>query len=263
MPAPAEVSLAQLQSRMTAALLAPAPQEQELPAGLFAGARAGAVGLRVHRNTVLGAISNALRMSYVAVERLVGEDFFDRMAVDFARAAPPRVPQLDEYGAQFAAYIDRFPGTESLPYLAALAGFDWQLASLGRLCHAVDGGPSLQLEARVRLRFAAPLRTHRTNYPVDQLRTAILAEDLEALRATDLRPGEYCYALWRTEQGVHVRSLSVASARFLDAALSGADGAAALAAAASVEQSAADVAAVLAREILPAGFLRVETLDAQ
>ena len=35
----------------------------------------------------------------------------------------------------------------------------------------------------------------------------------------------------------------------------------ALAAAAAVEQSVADLAEVLAREILPAGFVRVETID--
>jgi hypothetical protein len=58
-----------------------------------------------------------------------------------------------------------------------------------------------------------------------------------------------------------VRSLSASSARFLDAVLAGADGAAALAAAASAQQSAEEIAAALAREILPAGFVRVGTAD--
>jgi Putative DNA-binding domain len=263
MHAPAEATLAALQARMAAALLAATPEGQQLPAALFSGAHPGAVGLRVHRNTVLGAISNALRMNFAAVDRLVGEEFFDRMAVEYARAAPPRVPQLDEYGSGFAAFIDRFPGTENLPYLAELASFDGRLAALGRLCPAVDGGPSLLLEGGVRLHFAAPLVTHRAIYPVDPLRTAILAEDLETLRGLDSPPGDYRYALWRTEQGVNVRLLSAASARFLDAALAGADGTTALAAAAAVEQGVADVADALAREILPAGFVRVERIDSK
>ena len=58
-----------------------------------------------HRNTVLAALSQALRLSYLAVDRLVGEDFFDRMAVSFARAVPPGAPQLDDYGAGFAAFV--------------------------------------------------------------------------------------------------------------------------------------------------------------
>lgn len=259
MRAPVDATLAALQGRMAAALLAADAHGQELPARLFTGAHPGAVGLRVHRNTVLAAISNALRLSFVAVERLVGEDFFDRMAVEYARTAPPSVPQLDEYGGGFAAFIDGFPGTGNLPYLAELARLDWQLAQLGRVRPAAGGGPLLVLEGGVRLRFAAPLRTHLAAYAVDQLRAAILAEDVETLRAVSLQPGEHCYALWRTDAGVNVRSLSAASAHFLGAALAGADGATALAAAAAVEQSAQEVATLLAREILPAGFVRVET----
>ena len=259
MHAPAEATLAALQTRMATALLAADRHGQELPPELFTGAHPGAVGLRVHRNTLLGAISNALRMSFVSIERLVGEDFFDRMAVEYARAAPPRVPQLDVYGGGFAAFIDGFPGTGNLPYLAELARLDWQLAELARLRRAADGGPLLLLAGGVRLRFLTPLRTHVATYAVDRIRAAILAEDLATLRAVSSQPGEHCYALWRTDAGVHVRSLSPASARFLDAALAGADGAAALAAAATVEQSAQQVAELLAREILPAGFVRVET----
>jgi hypothetical protein len=77
---------------MAAALLAADPAAQGLPEVLFAGAHPGAVGLRVHRNTVLGALSNALRSSFKSVERLVGEAFFDRMAVAYARANPPLAP---------------------------------------------------------------------------------------------------------------------------------------------------------------------------
>ncbi|HEV7431857.1 MAG TPA: DNA-binding domain-containing protein [Steroidobacteraceae bacterium] len=259
MHARADSSLASLQARMTAALLAADPEGQRLAPELFCGAHPGSVGLRVYRNTVLSAISNALRTSYVAVERLVGEEFFDRMAIEYARGAPPSAPQLDAYGSGFAAYIDGFPGTEKLPYLSALAHLDWQLGELGRLRRYPDGGPQLSLEGGVRLRFAAPLRTHRAQFAVDQLRAAILAEDLEALRAISLEPGDHYYALFRTEAGVNVRSLSAASARFLDAALSGADGAAALAAAAAVDQSVEELAARLASEILPPGFVRVES----
>jgi hypothetical protein len=225
---------------------------------MFSGAQTGAVGLRVHRNTVLAAISNALRLSHGAVERLVGEEFFDRMAIEYARAAPPGAPQLDTYGAGFADSIEDFPGTEALPYLAALARLDWQLAELARLRPEADGGVELQLDGAVRLRLAASLRTHRAPYPVDRLRAAILAEDIETLRAISPEPAEHCYALWRSEAGVNVRSLSEGSARFLDAALSGAGGSAALAAAAAVDQSAEELAACLAREILPAGFVRVQ-----
>lgn len=264
MRAPAEPTLAALQARMAAALLAGDAAAQELPEDLFAGAHPGAVGLRVHRNTVLGTLSNALRISFVAVDRLVGEAFFDRMAVDYARATPPRAPQLDVYGSGFAAFIAGFPGTEKLPYLSELARFEWQLAELSRLCVVADGGPRLSLEGGAQLHFAAPLRTHTAAYPVEQLRIAILAEDITALNAMDLESREHSYALWRATEGVKARVLSAPSARFLEAALAGADGPTALAAAAATAAAAAagengtqQVAEILVREILPAGFVRV------
>jgi hypothetical protein len=257
MPAPAETALAALQARMSTALLAGDADAQRLPAEWFGGAHPGAVGLRVHRNTVLSALSNALRISHAAVGCLVGEEFFDRMAVAYARAAPPSVPYLDEYGAGFASYIDGFPGTEGLPYLSALAQLDWQLSALGRLSCDGQGGARLFLEGGVQLHFSAPLSTHVARFAVDQLRTAILEEDLDALRAINLEPGEHHYVLWRTEAGVNVRSVSAASARLIEAALAGADGPAALAAAAAGDQSVEEIATLLAREILPAGFVRV------
>ncbi len=257
MNAPVEMSLAWFQARMTAALLAADPQAKRLDPELFCGVHAGAVGLRVHRNTALSAISNALRLSFVAVERLVGEEFFDRMAVAYARAAPPSVPQLDEYGAGFAEYIDGFPGTEGLPYLSELARLDWQLSALGRLRCDGKAGVRLLLEGGVQLHFAAPLRTLVSRYAVDQLRAAILAEDLDTLRAIALAPTEHHHVLWRTEEGVSVRSVSAPSARFIDAALAGASAASALLAAAAGDERTTEVAAILAREILPAGFVRV------
>jgi len=243
---------------MAAALLAADAAGQAMPEALFSGAHAGAVGLRVHRNTVLGALANALRLGFPAVDKLVGEAFFDRMAVEFARAQPPRAPQLDEYGQGLPNFIAGFPGTEALPYLGELAQFEWQFADLARCCAAPDSsGPSLQLEGGVRLHFAAPLRIHAARYPVEQLRAAILAEDAIALAGIDLAPRDHHYAMWRTEYGVNVRTISAASARFLTAVCAGADAMAALGAAAEGLGEAA-IAPILAQEIVPAGFVRVE-----
>jgi Putative DNA-binding domain len=262
MHVPSEHTLESLQSGMAAALLAADPVGQALPEALFAGAHPGAVGLRVHRNTVLGALCNALRQSFTAVDRLVGEDFFDRMAIDYAREHPPRAPQLDEYGISFARSIRDFPGTESLPYLGELAHFEWQLACLARVRAAPAAGPVLQLDDGARLRFAAPLWRHAAHYPVGRLRDAILAEDtvtLAAIAASDLPgpglpgAGDFRYALWRTSEGVNVRELSVGSARFLAAVYAGASALEALAAAGG-----GDSAEMLGRDILPAGFVQVE-----
>jgi hypothetical protein len=255
---PSSLPLAALQAQMAAALLAAEPVAQELPAALFAGAHPGAVGLRVHRNTLLGALSNALRSSFKSVEQLVGEAFFDRMAVAYARARPPQAPQLDDYGADFPAFIAGFPATEALPYLAELASFDWQLDELGRRrAGSPAGARSMRLEGGARLHFAATLRLHAARYPVDELRAAILAQDTEALAVLAHQTGAYRYALWRAEEGVKLSRLGAAAAGFLRAALDGADVEQAISAAAAVG-AAPEIAGLLAAEILPAGFLRIE-----
>jgi hypothetical protein len=252
-------SLAGLQARIATALLAADPAQQQLPEALFTGAHPGAAGLRVHRHTILGAISHALRMSFAAVDRLVGEDFFDRMAVAYGRAMPPAAPQLDAYGSGFPAFIADFPGTEGLPYLSDLAHFEWQLDELARLQATESfGARALTLEGGVRLHFLASLRVHHARYPVDALRLSILAEDTAALGAIGLQPDEHAFALWRARGGVKVLPLSATAARFLTAALAGAEGAQALAAAAAGQDDSV-VAAVLAREILSAGFVRIAT----
>ncbi|MGH8252915.1 MAG: HvfC/BufC family peptide modification chaperone, partial [Steroidobacteraceae bacterium] len=189
---------------------------------------------------------------------LVGEAFFDRMAVDFARSQPPCAPQLDEYGAAFAEFIGAFPGTETLPYLQELAQFEWQFAALARSrAMPESASPSLLLDDGARLLFAAPLRLHDARYPVDPLREAILADGAARLQSIDLAPADYRYALWRTEKGVNVRPLGAASSRFLAAVYGGADVAMAMAAAADGQGDGA-VTRSLAQEIMPAGFVRIE-----
>ncbi len=262
MHAQSDQSLESLQASMAGALLAADPIGQAMPEALFTGAHAGAVGLRVHRNTVLSALANALRLSFPTVDKLVGEAFFDRMAVDFARAQPPRAPQLDEYGAAFSAFVAAFPGTEALPYLQEVAQFDWQFVALARhRAEPASAGPSLSLEDGAQLQFAAPLRLHAAHYPVESLRAAILADDAVALSGNDLVPGDHHYALWRTEEGVHVRALGERSFRFLEAVYKGADARAALAAAEAVltpaGQGETAIAQALAQDVLPAGFVTV------
>jgi hypothetical protein len=264
----ADLPLSMLQAQMSAALLSADAAAQQLPEALFAGALPGAEGLRVHRNTVLGALSHALRLTYPSVDRLVGEAFFDRMAVEFARAQPPIVPQLGAWGAGFAEFIADFPGTEKLPYLGELAQLDARFDVLAR--QVPDGlfsGVVLRLDAGVQLHLDSGLIVHVARFPVNALRAAILADDVAALAAIALTRRENHLALWRTSAGVMVRELSAPAAGYLRAALAGADGEQALAAAASAHAASAnaastgavdaELATLLEREVLQASFLRI------
>ena len=75
-----------------------------VPDGLTPGAR-----LSVYRNTMLGTLTTALRLSYPAVYLLVGGEFFDQVARIFGENEPPRGAWLDEYGGGLAEFLARFP----------------------------------------------------------------------------------------------------------------------------------------------------------
>ena len=210
-------TLAQLQSGFVAALLAADTGAQSAPAGWISGRVPAAEALRVHRNTVLGGLSHALRLSYPAIDKLVGEAFFDRMAVAYARAHPPLEPQLAGHGAGFAGFIVGFPGTEGLPFIADLARFEWQFDELARLRAQppIGSQDAIELGGGLLLRFDPSLRVLEARWPVIGLREALLAEDAPRVASLAQPPGEHVQALWRSADGVSTRALHPAAARCL------------------------------------------------
>ena len=50
--------------------------------------------LQVHRNTIIGALVHALRLTYSSVDAVVGEAFFDQTAAAFAEHKPPTTARL-------------------------------------------------------------------------------------------------------------------------------------------------------------------------
>ena len=78
-------------------------------------------GLAVYRNTVLHGAVDALRANFPVVEQIVGEEMFERVAVDFATECPPRQPVLALYGARFPDWLEEQSWVGELPYLADVA----------------------------------------------------------------------------------------------------------------------------------------------
>ena len=112
--------LARFHDRFVRTLLAP-----ELPAP---------PAFAVYRNTVMKGWIDALQANYPSVARLVGEEWFRAAAAVYARAHPPSVPMLTEYGAGFPVFLESFPPAAELPYLSAVATLDrlWTEAHIAR-----------------------------------------------------------------------------------------------------------------------------------
>lgn len=75
----------------------------------------------VYRNNVVAGLIGALKANYPAACRIVGEEFFDAMALIFVVSRPPVSPILLDYGAGFADFISTFEPAADVPYLADVA----------------------------------------------------------------------------------------------------------------------------------------------
>src|SRR5712692_624681 len=75
------------------------------PAAAMLAENVGADRLSIYRNTFVIGVTKALRLSYPAVHRLVGAEFFEGTAGLFLAQQPPRTAYLDQYGADFPEFL--------------------------------------------------------------------------------------------------------------------------------------------------------------
>lgn len=176
--------------------------------------------LSVYRNTFASNLTNALRLSYPAVYRLVGHEFFEGATHLFVHERPPESAYLDEYGAEFAEFLARFPPAASLAYLADVARLEW---AVNRALHAPDGEPldvtrlaDLEQSDHDRVRFVAhpSVSLVSADYPVDAIWRAVLAQDDTVLAAIDLAAGPVWLLVQRLATGVEVTRVDERAWRF-------------------------------------------------
>jgi hypothetical protein len=183
--------------------------------------------LNVYRNTFVSSVTKALRLSYPAVHRLVGNDFFEGAAAVFIVQQPPRAAYLDDYGADFPQFLSGFEPAASLEYLADVARLEWAVT---RAIHALDVEPldlarleTLAPEDQVCVSFVPhpSIGVLRSDYPVDEIWRGVLTGDDAALAAIDLNSGPVCLLVERRATGVEVSRLDTAAWRFAHALCEG------------------------------------------
>lgn len=211
-------SLAEGQARFAAALLEPAR-----------GDPGYGPGLAVYRANVWGNWADALAGAYPIVRRIVGEPFFGGLARAYALAHPSRSGDLNEYGAELAAFVAAFPHTADLPYLPDVARMEW-LAH--RAWSAADAPPfdarrlaglALDESACATLALAPACALLRSDWPLGRLWLAH-QDGADGAMAVDLAAGPDRVLIGREPitDRVYVASLAAGDDRFLEAARAGA-----------------------------------------
>jgi hypothetical protein len=188
----------------------------------------------IYRNTSRIALTNALRLNYPAVQRLVGEDFFAAAADMFIAKEPPRTAWLDAYGIGFPEFLEGFSPAASLRYLPDVARLE---RAVSRALHAVDSKTVTPAElARIPQSSAGSIcfTPHpsvsllSSDYPVDTIWRAVLAGDDAATAAIDLGTGPISLLIERQAGSIEVTRIVEQRRRFAEALFAGRPLAAAL-----------------------------------
>lgn len=218
--------------------------------------------LDVYRNTFIGVLTTALRLSFPAVHRLVGAAFFERAARVFIEGATPRSACLDDYGAEFPEFLSGFPPANALAYLPCVARLEW---AVSRALHAPDTGSvnisdlsTIRPEDHGRIIFAPhpSLGIVEADYPADQIWSAVLAQDDTAMAAVDLDSGPVKLLVQRFDTDIDVTRLRDPAWRFITALYAGKPLATAIETAPDL-----DVTTALARHLAVGRFVGVELAD--
>jgi hypothetical protein len=214
-------------------------------AAAMLAARVPADRLDIYRNTFVSGVTKALRLTYPAVHRLVGDTFFAAAAEIFIASNPPRAAYLDQYGAEFPQFLQQLPSAAALAYLADVARLEW---AVSQAIHAPDCAPlelskltTLADHDRARVSFLPhpSLGLLHLRHPADHIWRAVLGGDDVALAALDLDGPPIHVLVERLPTGVEVMRLDEAGWRFAVALCAGQPLQAALDAAGDVDAGAA------------------------
>jgi len=164
------LSLHEMQTGFAAALLDPSASRQA--PGIRADGVSPAVRLGFYRANVIENYRKALRLTYPAVEKLVGSGFFGRLAEEYIRQYPSRSGDVGRQAEQFAEFLRRHACAQELPYLADIARLEWgieesfneqdtQLLSLQRLATVPE-----EHYHKLRFLLAPSCRLMSSDFPV-------------------------------------------------------------------------------------------------
>jgi uncharacterized protein len=122
-PAAAGASLAAQQQAFSDALF-----DARAEAPLLALCKESAAGrFALYRGNLTVTWDKVLSAAFPVVRELVGEEFFSALARAHGMATPSQDPDLNLFGATFAAFLDTFEHVAGYPYLPDMARLEWAL----------------------------------------------------------------------------------------------------------------------------------------
>lgn len=221
-------------------------------AGLAPWLRGDAARLGIYRGNLHAHWRRALQSSHPVLRQLVGDAFFDALAVRYGRARPSQDPDLNRFGAGLADFLEGFAPAADLPYLPDMARLEWRVHesfyapdAAGGLAHPATllAGMDPQAFEAGRAILHPSLRLHASNWAIVPLWQAHQPDGPAFPEA--MAAGSHALA-WRPRFEVQVEAIGAAEHAALSILAAGGTFGAALDAAFALDQD-FDVAAHLGR----------------
>lgn len=153
----------------------------DLQASEHVTAAGGSTRFNVYRNNFAITLRNALRTTFPAVERLVGDEFFSALAFAFAERHPPRSPIMSSFGEAFPDFLESIEALSDFRYLADVARIEFARV---QAYHAADADSfEINEEAAVIAAIDHPVRLHPSafvipsRYPAHSIWQAQITEE--------------------------------------------------------------------------------------
>jgi hypothetical protein len=179
----------------------------------------------VYRNNVVVGLIDALRCSFPATCRIIGEEFFHQMAREYVLAEPPTSPILLGYGESFPDFVGRFGPAGSLPYISDIARIERAWIEAYHAREAIPLDPHVlaaiprDRAADIRFSMHPSLRLVRSQFPALTIWRMNVADGIPA--PVDLDAGGEDALIVRPLAEVEVRSVPPGGAEFVIALTGG------------------------------------------
>jgi Putative DNA-binding domain len=197
--------------------------------------------LEVHAKNIRSNFVDALRSTYPAVHRLVGDEYFRQVAAAFQLEHPSPSGDLLHAGRLFSAHLGEHHGGDRYAYLADVARLEWlvQEALLAADQAPLDlqkmAGVAASAYDTLRFELHPTLRLFESRYPALRIWEANVGDEADT-QTIDLDSGGERLMVMRRDLQLHVEPLSTGEHCMLDQFRCGMAFAPALAAAAACDE---------------------------
>jgi hypothetical protein len=183
--------------------------------------------LSIYANNARVSFIATLKLTYPAIWRLVGEEYFHQCAREFQKQHPSRSGDLQYVGEEFANYLETLHGHDAYRYLSAVARLEWayQEALIESVLAPIDldrlatVAPDKYSALRFRLQPSA--RLLQSAFPILAIWRANVIEDPAQVDRIDLDAGPDRLLVLRGFHEVRIHTLTVGELAFLTRLLAG------------------------------------------